>query len=105
MGDYSADPAVRLAQLEKEVAALEDRLEVYATNDDGTKTYLGIGDCDGIGCRNETIKLQEKNCETLRAVRAELESKLDRIRRWAVETKEAKAAYEVIELLGEEHPR
>lgn len=47
------------------IRGLEKRLEVYATNDDGTKTYLGIGECDGIGCRDETIRLQDERIRKL----------------------------------------
>ena len=45
---------------------LEKRLEVYsAPNAHGETLYLGIGSTDGIGCRDETIKLLDARIETL----------------------------------------
>lgn len=43
------------------IAELEQRLEVWSAPDPvtGERTWLGIGDCDGIACRDETIKQQE----------------------------------------------
>lgn len=48
------------------IKKLEDRLEVYSTPDaHGKRIYLDIGNCDGIGCRDETIKLLDKRIESL----------------------------------------
>ena len=57
---------VQIMTLERRVVSLEDRLEVYSAPDArGKRIYLDIGDCDGIGCRDETIKLLDKRIESL----------------------------------------
>lgn len=52
----------------KRIAELEARLEL--TTQDGMR--LGIGDCDGIGCRDETIRLLDARVAKLEAQIAEL---------------------------------
>lgn len=48
------------------IKELEDRLELTASTLDGKKTIkLEIGDCDGIGCRDETIKLLKERIKGL----------------------------------------
>lgn len=43
------------------ILALEERLELWLVDDDGNKVMkTGIGDLDGIDCRNETIKQLDK---------------------------------------------
>ena len=62
---------VRLAELEKEIAALHERLEDNRAYDvDGKRIEVKPGSIpDGIYCRDETIKLQDEYIK-------ELESKL-----------------------------
>ncbi len=62
---------------EARIAALEARLEVY---DASGKHYLGVGDTDGIGCRNETIKLQDERIAALEARNEALAGLLRRVR-------------------------
>ena len=50
------------------VASYEERLELWAEDGEGNKVKLEIGDSDGIGCRDETIRLLD---ETLQQVRPE----------------------------------
>ena len=45
-----------LCEAQKRIKALEERLEL--TYSDGTK--VDIGSLDGIGCRDETIRLQDE---------------------------------------------
>lgn len=52
--------------------ALERRLELYATTGDGKVVKLEIGDSDGIGCRNETIKLLDQRIAHLVQQRSDL---------------------------------
>ena len=54
-----AKAAAALRAAQKRIAELEDRLELTATCSDGSKVKLQIGTCDGIGCRDATIKLQD----------------------------------------------
>lgn len=63
--------------LRARVLALEKRLELdYYDANGNVVGRSDIGDTDGIGCRDETIKILSKNVETLREVRSTLESKL-----------------------------
>jgi len=43
------------------IEELEQRLEVWSAPhpNTGKRTWLGIGDCDGIACRDETIEQQK----------------------------------------------
>ena len=52
--------------LKARIKKLEDRLEVYSIPDkNGKRMFLDIGSCDGIGCRNETIKILDKRIKEL----------------------------------------
>ena len=76
------DLDVSLMKSQRRVRTLEDRLEVYSTPDaQGKRLYLDIGDCDGIGCRDETIKLLDKRIESLEGKVTRLEAALDKA--WA----------------------
>lgn len=48
------------------IASLEQRLEVFGTDGTGGKVQLPEG-CDGIACRNETIKQLTAQVDQLRA--------------------------------------
>lgn len=49
------------------IRKLEERLEIYsAPNEQGERLYLGIGSTDGIGCREETIRMLQQSVESLR---------------------------------------
>jgi len=61
----SAHPDIVIPTLQRRVTELEERLELWATTGDGKRIKTDIGDCDGIGCRNETIKLQDERIEKL----------------------------------------
>ena len=56
---------VRVA--EERIAALEERLELWAEDGEGNKVKLEIGDSDGIGCRDETIKLLDEKVKRYEA--------------------------------------
>lgn len=45
---------------------LEHRLELYAKAGDGSDIKMEIGDCDGIGCRDETIKILQAQVDRYR---------------------------------------
>jgi len=47
-------------RLHSKLDALRERLELTAHNTQGEPIELEIGDCDGIGCREATIKQQDK---------------------------------------------
>ena len=60
-----------LEQAQIRIDALEDRLELYPVNFDGTRCAdlkLEIGSNDGIGCREDTIALLDENNSQLRSI-------------------------------------
>lgn len=65
----------KLASAEKRVDELSARLELSVDVPGGHPMQIDIGEMDGIGCRNETIKLLQENGDRLR-------SRLDRARKW-----------------------
>lgn len=68
---------------------LEARLELEGTAGDGSKVKIDIGDCDGIGCRDETIKLLDARVEKLSKWRDELLVERDALARQVRELSEA----------------
>ena len=60
--------AVKLHEAADYIARLEERLEVYTAPNEktGEVLYLGIGHVDGIGCRDETIKMLDENNNALK---------------------------------------
>ena len=53
--------ARKMKEIAEWIDVLEERLEIRsAPNADGETLYLGIGSCDGIGCRDETIKMLDE---------------------------------------------
>lgn len=77
--------------LKARVKALEDRLELTATNMAGETVTTDIGECDGISCRDATIKLLEENEARLKAKLAEVKKERDALRK--VELPEISTAY------------
>ena len=72
-----------IKELLDRIEDLEARLELYAT--DGTRLPES---CDGIACRDETIKLQDKRIEELEAtVRRQETLILDHFDEWQKEKK------------------
>ena len=80
---------VAVPELLERIAKLEERLEIdhafQSTNEHPEPQRYEIPPeerdnfPDGIECRDETIKLLEENCTTLRAVRQQLEEENDRL--------------------------
>lgn len=54
-----------ISRLTAALADAERRLELWATAGNGERYKLEIGDMDGIGCRNETIKLLDARIAAL----------------------------------------
>lgn len=61
-----------LAEKDKEIEKLRNRLELTATSERGRVMQIDIGECDGISCRDETIRLQDEAIERMRPVVAML---------------------------------
>lgn len=58
--------ARKLREVSEWITKLEERLEIYsAPNDKGETVYLGVGNVDGIGCRDETIKFLDSRVKSL----------------------------------------
>ena len=57
--------------LKARVKVLEDRLELTATNMAGESVTTNIGECDGISCRDETIKLLVEKVQRLEKARVQ----------------------------------
>ena len=57
-----------LAKAQAEIEKLRTRLELTATNGNGETVTLEIGECDGISCRDKTIRMQEAEIERMRLV-------------------------------------
>ncbi len=84
----------KLAEVEKErdgfklkfeaqqfrIAELEERLELTAENGVGELVKIDIGECDGIACRDETIKWLEGKEARLAAKLAEVEKERDALK-------------------------
>ena len=67
--------------LKARIEALENRLELTGKNGLGEPVKTDIGECDGISCRDETIKLLDENEARLRAKLAKVEKERDALRK------------------------
>lgn len=65
-----------LAARNERVRVLEERLELWATDNEGNRVYLPSESTDGIACRDATIRLQDENVAKLQGRVRELEAGL-----------------------------
>lgn len=68
-GDTSSAPRDEFEALldtyDERIATLESRLELVSENEEGNVMRVDVGDNDGIGCRDETIRLLDARIKKL----------------------------------------
>jgi len=94
------EAADTLEQRNRELARLRERLEMYYTDDKGNRIECDSESMDGIACRDETIKLLDKNVSELREKLAQMLRNDDVIRSYVarLEAQLAGAREKVIEV-------